>query len=190
MPLLYNQFSLSEKDHKKRIKDRVSYIADSFELFKKKFFKNDNSVYIDTDIMQKIVTRFFLDVDRLKLFHNKTKLIDCFKQAGLATYWINKFKPIKIQKPFFNNKYYGQYNEYFAMLFGKTFIMADIKLFVNKHKNTINKNQVTFINKSSFENKIAEKNFLYSLENRNMDSNALILFYQTSYSNFFNILYK
>ena len=126
-----------------------------------------NDITFDGVIINEVVKRYFMDVERIHHYHPDTKLIDCHKIGSYLTYWICKLKPFQV-----NEKTYEKCKTSKTIFMSNEIIAYYLSLSrINEERNKNKKNDLKEIS-TDF-----SQNFLYTLRYRNISPDLLCLIY-------------
>ena len=110
------------QEYKHAITKRFNSLVEMYEHLKSSMDIN-NTVFMNYDLLHEVLVSYFLDIIRLKDFHN-CKKINFVKIAGYMVFWIAKLRPIQIiqakDKDITGD--IRRINEYYAAHVGLSFI--------------------------------------------------------------------
>lgn len=113
-------------NHKERTSFRLFSLQEIFNKLKEEFKWKD--VKLNVFVLRNAVESYFLDIDRIKAFHN-IKYADKHKKAALTIRWISKLRPIQLLSDD-SMEVSGDVflaNAIFAINAGLSFLEVDIK---------------------------------------------------------------
>lgn len=148
----------------------LEVIDASFSQYVKIYEIDQDNINCDGQLINKVIERYWLDVDRIHHFHPGTELIDCHKIAGYLMYWLVKLKPFSVI-----NEVYEENTNAFEILFCNeliAFIVGVARLNSDREKREtfsgITQNRI--IIPPEF-----VRPFIYSLHFRNLSADSLSL---------------
>jgi hypothetical protein len=100
--------------------EKTSFLVEKYYDFLNKFKLYAGSYELDKFAVEEVARRYAYDVYRLHRYHS-TERIDRHKIAGYLTYWICRFRPIRVKDfgIYFENTRTPQFiNEVFALFIG------------------------------------------------------------------------
>lgn len=84
----------STEERNQKITQRCIFFEESFEILQETF--NFNVLYLNERIVHNMVSSYYDDLDRLKDYHSKMKLVNEHKIAAYTIKWIIFMHPIQI----------------------------------------------------------------------------------------------
>ncbi len=148
-------------------KETIQIIIKAYFKYLIEFGFDDSEITLDYNVLNDVVNRYLLDVERLHQFHD-IQYIDCHKIAGYLTYWICKLRPVVVSKPdiVYDSERYKKAelaNEIVSLILSIARIDEDKQQGVNRTRVSLKKE---FVNA-----------FLYTLHYRPINADNLALIY-------------
>ena len=111
----------SKEDCKLRFALLVERFNDFYEGFE------DDNIFLNYDLLNFAVIRYFTDTEKLKQDAKIYGLIDNHKKAAYTIKWISKLRPIQLKVSKDTSVYQQYVNHYFAIIAGIAFL-DDVKI--------------------------------------------------------------
>jgi len=111
-----NQYAKIFKKYGPKILKRLDLLKGQYEHFIDGIQLDKSSVYLPIDLLIDVVRNYYVDLDRMKDFHN-IKVANSVKIAAYQTAWLLRIRPIQILNIESNRKKKSRYillNEHFA----------------------------------------------------------------------------